>query len=108
MFSAVTGGIVRKELSAKNLKREIAILKDGWQEYEDRVKLLLAQKADHEKTIAEHDAFCKNFDQLIGPFEQQYDTCKVMAGRSRLARPAPRAGAPARAALTGSAPSSGL
>ena len=30
MFSGVTGGIVRKDLLIKDLKKEISVLKDGW------------------------------------------------------------------------------
>jgi len=77
MFSGVTGGIVSKELLVRDLRKDIFVLKDGWQEYEDQCKLLLARKAGYEKKMKEHVAWCENFDALIGPFEAQYDACKV-------------------------------
>ena len=52
------------------------------QEYDDQCKLLLAQKRDIMKKIKEHDDWCNNFDQLIGPFEAQYDACKATVKES--------------------------
>lgn len=34
------------------------------------------------KKMKEHDAWCDNFDNLIGPFEAQYDACKASVKES--------------------------
>ena len=77
MFSEVTGSVVKKSLTLKDTRNELADLNEGWQKYEDQIKLLQSKTRDHEREIAKHEEFMRNFDEMIGPFEAKYEECKA-------------------------------
>ena len=75
--SALSGGVLHKQLELTDIEREIKILEQGVQEYQDQINLLDEQKVDISKKIAPELTWCNTFDRLIGPFEQKYEECKA-------------------------------
>lgn len=76
LFSEVTGSVVKKSLILKETNHELEALRQGWQSYEDQIKLLEDKKKDHLREIEKHQAFMTEFDEMIGPFEAKYEECK--------------------------------
>ena len=74
---ALSGGVLHKQLELADLERDIKIIEEGVQEYQDQINLLEERKHDIQKGLVDHHAWCKKFDVLIGPFEQKYEECKA-------------------------------
>ena len=75
--SGLSGGVLEKELTLKEMEKEMKLLEEGVQEYQDQIDLLNERKHDIEKSQIEDVAWCKVFDRLIGPFEAKYEDCKA-------------------------------
>ena len=69
--SGLSGGVLHKQLELADVMREIKILEEGVQEYQDQINLLAERKHDIEKSMVSDTSWCKTFDKLIGPFEQK-------------------------------------
>ena len=74
--SGISGGVLHKQLELDAMNREIKILKEGIQEYQDQIDLQNDRKNDLQKGKVSHIEWCDRFDLLIGPFEQKYEECK--------------------------------
>lgn len=77
VVSGLTGAVLHKMLELKKIEREIKQLEDGVQEYQDQIDLYEERKDDIKKSMVDKAAWCKTFDQLIGPFEAKYEECKA-------------------------------
>ena len=77
MVSGLTGAVQHKILELAAIEKEIKILEDGVQEYQDQINLAEERKTDIKKTLVEKKAWCNTFDKLIGPFEAKYEECKA-------------------------------
>ena len=75
--SGLSGGVLHKQLELTEMLKEIKILEEGVQEYQDRMNLLYENKHDIEKSLVQDAAWCKTFDRLIGPFGAKYEECKA-------------------------------
>ena len=75
--AGLVGTVLHKDLQLQDLQREIAILEEGVQEYQDQIDLLLDKKNDIQKGMVKDEAWCAKFRTLIGPFEAKYEECKA-------------------------------
>ena len=75
--SGLSGGVLHKQLELADIEREIKMLEEGVQEYQDRIDLANEQKHDIEKRLKPMHDWCASFDTLIGPFEAKYEECKA-------------------------------
>jgi hypothetical protein len=75
--AGLSGGVLHKQLELADLEREIKILEEGVQEYQDQINLHNERKHDVEKAMVKDVDWCEKFDRLIGPFEQKYEECKA-------------------------------
>ena len=77
IMSGASGAVLHKILELKDLEHEVKALEDGVQEYQDQVDLMEDRKADLRKIIVREEAWCANFNKLIGPFEAKYEESKA-------------------------------
>ena len=77
IMSGASGAVLHKILELKDLEHEIKALQDGVQEYQDQIDLMEDRKKDLGKIIKVEQAWCDNFNQLIGPFEAKYEESKA-------------------------------
>lgn len=75
--SGLVGKVLHKDLELQDLQKEIGILEEGVQEYQDQIDLLLDKKNDIRKGMVKDEAWCAKFRTLIGPFEAKYEECKA-------------------------------
>ena len=75
--SGLVGAVLHKDMELAALQKEIKILEEGVQEYEDQVNLLLEKKNDIQKSMVTDEKWCATFRTLIGPFEAKYEECKA-------------------------------
>ena len=75
--SGISGGVLHKQLELSIILKEIALLEDGVEEYQNRVNLANAEKAYIRKHQVEDREWCATFDRVIGPFERKYDECQA-------------------------------
>lgn len=75
--SGLSGAVLHKQMQYTDIMREIKILEEGVQEYQDQIDLLNEQKKDIQKQIVPHETWCATFRTLIGPFEAKYEECKA-------------------------------
>ena len=75
--SGLSGGVLHKQLELTEMERDIKLLEEGVQEYQDRINLLEERKHDIQKGMIQDNAWCQTFDKLIGPFEAKYEECKA-------------------------------
>ena len=73
----LSGGVLHKQLELSEMQREIKIIKEGIQEYQDQMDLQAERRSDLVKAKAPHIEWCSRFDVLIGPFEAKYEECKA-------------------------------
>mmetsp|Transcript_63360 Transcript_63360/g.125272 ORF Transcript_63360/g.125272 Transcript_63360/m.125272 type:complete len:155 (-) Transcript_63360:224-688(-) len=77
VVSGLTGAVVHKILELKEVEREIKILEEGVQEYQDQINLCNERKHDIQIAMRSSEAWCDTFRRLIGPFEAKYEECKA-------------------------------
>ena len=75
--AGLVGTVLHKDLELRALMKDIALLEDGVQEYQDQIDLLNEKKGDIQKSMIKDEAWCAKFRQLIGPFEAKYEECKA-------------------------------
>lgn len=75
--SGLSGGVLHKQLELAALEREIKIVEEGVQEYQDQIDLQKELKHDVEKAMANDVDWCQRYEALIGPFEVKYEECKA-------------------------------
>lgn len=75
--AGLVGITKRKDLQLEILEKEIKVLEEGVQEYQDQVNLMEETKVDIQKSMIEDRAWCATFMKLIGPFEAKYEECKA-------------------------------
>ena len=77
IMSGASGAVLHKILELKDLEHEVKALEYGVQEYQDQVNLMEERKTDLRKIIVREEAWCANFNKLIGPFEAKYEESKA-------------------------------
>lgn len=77
IMSGASGAVLHKMLELKDLDHEVKALADGVQEYQDQVDLMEDRKRDLRKIVVREEAWCANFNKLIGPFEAKYEESKA-------------------------------
>jgi len=75
--SGLVGAVLHKDLELSAIQKEIKVLEEGVQEYQDQVNLLLEKRHDIEKSMVTDQEWCAKFRVLIGPFEAKYEECKA-------------------------------
>ena len=75
--AGLSGGVLHKQLELDILEKDIKQIEEGVQEYQDQVDLMEDRKADLRKIIVREEAWCANFNKLIGPFEAKYEESKA-------------------------------
>ena len=76
IFSEVTGSVVKKSLLLKDTKHQLQALNEGFTSYQDQIDLLEEKKKDYLREVQKHEAFMKDFEEMIGPFQAKYEECK--------------------------------
>jgi hypothetical protein len=57
--SALSGGVLHKHLELTDIEREIKIIEEGIQEYQDQINLMEEKRHDIEKQIKPHHVRCR-------------------------------------------------
>jgi len=76
-MSGASGAVLHKILELKNLEADLKAISEGVQEYQDQVDLMNDRKQDLGKIAKVEQAWCDNFNKLIGPFEAKYEESKA-------------------------------
>jgi len=66
IVSGFSGGVLHKQHELKQVETYIKGLKEGVQEYQDQINLLLERKNDIAKSLVKSKEWCTTFDSLIG------------------------------------------
>ena len=75
--SGISGGVLHKQLELDIINKEIKMLEDGVEEYQNRIDLMEKEKAHIRKHQVEDREWCETFDRVIGPFEAKYEECQA-------------------------------
>ena len=75
--SGISGGVLHAQLQLSILEKEIRMLEDGVEEYQNQIDLKNKEKAHIRKQQVEDREWCATFERVIGPFEAKYDQCQA-------------------------------
>ena len=74
--SGISGGVLHKHLRLTDIEREIKILEEGVEEYQNMIELHEKEKVFIKKMQEDDSQWCATFDRVIGPFQEKYDQCQ--------------------------------